>query len=65
MFKGQLELSLVNHHLNRAPFRPRRATRARWWFERMRQIVDCAADYPPVPEMRPSPATPALESQQA
>jgi hypothetical protein len=55
MFKGQLELSLVSYQVNRSTFRPRRAARARWWFDRMRQVVDNAADYPPAPELQSAP----------
>jgi hypothetical protein len=32
---------------------PRRAGRASWWFERMRQIVDRAMDWEPAPLPRP------------
>ena len=31
----------------------RRANRASWWFERMRQIVDRAMDWEPAPLARP------------
>jgi hypothetical protein len=32
---------------------PRRQSRASWWFQRMRQIVDLACDWQPVPPARP------------
>jgi hypothetical protein len=35
------------------PRRPARAPRALWWFDRMRQIVDRAMDWPPAPPCRP------------
>jgi len=41
MFNGQMELSLENGNscpsLNR---RQRRISRAKWWFQQMRQVVD-------------------------
>jgi hypothetical protein len=33
--------------------RERRRSRATWWFQRMRQIVDCALDWQPAPPPRP------------
>ena len=56
MLKSQLELGLVNHHASRVACPARRSARARWWFDRMRQVVDCAAGYPPAAGARPSPA---------
>ena len=52
MYNGQMELSLQNaagcRSLNR---RQRRITRAQWWFQRMRQVVERAIE--PLPEPRP------------
>ncbi len=55
MYNGQMELSFSSSRP--APIaqgRPRRFTRAQWWFERMRRIVDGARDWqaapPPPPE---------------
>ncbi|HLP78035.1 MAG TPA: hypothetical protein VK327_14085 [Candidatus Paceibacterota bacterium] len=31
----------------------RKSARASWWFERMRQVVDRALDWQPVPPARP------------
>ena len=55
MTTAQLELSLgnpraaqlsrVNRHRSTCP--------SRWWFERMRQIVDRAFDWQPAPPPRP------------
>ena len=54
MINGQLELSLTNargcHPLSR---RQRHLSRARWWFERMRQVVDRAIEWTPAPAPRP------------
>jgi|GEM_PF-846614 len=54
MIDGQLELSLTNargcHPVSR---RQRHLSRARWWFERMRQVVDRAIDWSPAPQARP------------
>ena len=36
-----------------ASAQPRRLSRAQWWFQRMRQIVDRARDWQPVPRPRP------------
>ncbi len=33
--------------------RRRRLSRAQWWFERMRQVVDCAIDWEPKSLPRP------------
>jgi hypothetical protein len=30
-----------------------RQSRARWWFQRMRELVDCAREWQPVPAPRP------------
>jgi len=52
----QLELSL--HGETVCPSiarRQRRLTRASLWFNRMRQVVDEAVDYPPAPTPRSQP----------
>ena len=52
---GQLELGLQNEAgrvYQNCPIserRQRRQSRARYWFERMRQVVDCARDWPTAP----------------
>ena len=55
MNNAQLELSLDNHCAMRLPRanRPPAAYTSRWWFERMRQIVDRAFDWQPAPPPRP------------
>ncbi len=54
MIEGQLELSLSNARgcqpLGR---RQRHLSRARWWFDRMRRVVDRAMDWAPAPPARP------------
>jgi len=46
MNKNQLEMNLDRSvNFPPAPRRPRRATRARWWFAQMRQVVDRAWDW--------------------
>ena len=52
MFDGQMEMSFENVKLFH-PRRQRRHTRAQWWFQRMRQIVDLATEWPPAPSPRP------------
>lgn len=48
MFDGQMELSFGNGRERQpANRRPGRPSRARWWFERMRRVVDRACDWPP------------------
>ena len=51
---SQLELGLtaVSTAPNAGHLRSRRS-RASWWFQRMRQIVDRACDWQPVPAPRP------------
>jgi hypothetical protein len=50
----QLELALAEGSAARlVGSRPRRQSRARWWFQRMRQIVDQACDWQPVLTPRP------------
>jgi hypothetical protein len=52
MFNGQLEMGFGNG--NTSPTRrQRRLTRAQWWFQRMRQVVDRALDWQPAPTPRP------------
>ncbi|HWH69885.1 MAG TPA: hypothetical protein VNT26_10895 [Candidatus Sulfotelmatobacter sp.] len=52
--KDQLELSIpAARHRRQTPDRnQRRRQRARFWFERMRQIVDHAQDWEPAPPPR-------------
>jgi hypothetical protein len=52
MFEGQMEMSFGSAAGSRTR-RQHRPSRARWWFERMRQIVDRATDWQPVPPPRP------------
>jgi hypothetical protein len=49
----QLELAFSGHACRSMTTRQRRLGRANWWFQRMRQIVDCACDWQPVPLPRP------------
>jgi hypothetical protein len=54
MFDQQMELGIENAKLCPSVIRrEQRAKRARWWFDRMRQIVEKAADRRPAPEPRP------------
>ena len=54
MINTQLELGFVSAG---QPFvvtrRQRRQSRANWWFERMRQVVDRAFDWQPAAPARP------------
>ena len=64
MYQDQMELSLPRggQTVRCNPLRhrsPRAAPTARWWFARMRQLVDAAVDYPPADAGR------ALASQAA
>jgi hypothetical protein len=52
MFDRQIEMSFENAK-RFSPRRQRRHTRAQWWFQRMRQIVDLATEWPPAPSPRP------------
>jgi hypothetical protein len=45
---SQLELGLGNR-IQRSSVRKTRAQRARWWFNRMRQVVDNAFDWESAP----------------
>ncbi len=64
MYDGQMELGLGNERnggqngcaSRHAGRRQRRGSRAGWWFERMRQIVDRATDWQPAPLPRPEQA---------
>ena len=50
----QLELPLAGPFACQSPAaRRRRLTRANWWFQRMRQVVDLACDWQPAPQPRP------------
>jgi len=52
MFDAQLEMSFESGAICLS--RPqRRLGRAQWWFQRMRQVVDRAMDWRPVPSARP------------
>jgi hypothetical protein len=55
MTHAQLELSLGSRHGSFSPAsrRPSSVRRPQWWFQRMRQIVDRALDWPPAPPPRP------------
>jgi len=54
MINGQLELRLENGRSRYAiNLRRRRLSRANWWFQRMRQIVDHAMDWQPAGVSRP------------
>jgi hypothetical protein len=54
MNDAQLELSFGNAALRMGLTpRQRRLSRANWWFERMRQLVDHAFEWQPAPEPRP------------
>ena len=54
MTNKQMELGFgkarVCSSINR---RQRRSSRANWWFERMREVVDSAFDWKPAPAPRP------------
>jgi hypothetical protein len=55
MTDAQLELSLGNQRVTPSPRANRRLSTfdSRWWFQRMRQIVDRAFDWQPAPPPRP------------
>ena len=48
MFDGQMEMGF-----GKVARQPRKQSRAQWWFQRMRQIVDRATDWRPAPPPRP------------
>ena len=53
MMSRQLELEIGQVRATPpASARQRRRTRAHWWFEQMRQVVDRAFDWQPAPEPR-------------
>lgn len=52
MLDRQLELGLANARPS-LKHRQQRQNRARWWFDRMRQAVDRALDWQPIPPARP------------
>ena len=52
MFNGQLEMSF-DQTVQFGARRQRRLSRAQWWFQRMRQIVERATDWHPCPPPRP------------
>jgi hypothetical protein len=55
MIDTQLELSLGSVRPAQSPRtnRPPSTFNSRWWFQRMRQIVDRAFDWQPAPQPRP------------
>ena len=55
MNNAQLELSFGNRRARRSSSVNRRPSihNPQWWFQRMRQIVDCALDWQPAPQPRP------------
>ena len=52
MFDGQMEMSFGETG-RLGSLRQRKQTRAQWWFQRMRQIVDRATDWQSAPAPRP------------
>jgi len=55
MTEAQLELSLGGVRVAPSPraSRHKSALTSHWWFQRMRQMVDCAFDWQPAPPDRP------------
>jgi hypothetical protein len=55
MMTAQMELSLGNQRMAESPRANGRAPAraSRWWFQRMRQVVDRAFDWQPAPPPRP------------
>ena len=54
MTNEQLELSLAaNRSTQIPPRRESRQSRAAWWFDQMRRVVNNAMDWDTVPEPRP------------
>ena len=50
----QMELSLAGKTVRRRhQARQNRLRRAQWWFARMRQVVDSAIEWRPIPAARP------------
>lgn len=64
MTRLQLELSL-NSSVSFTPAirRGHRLPRARWWFDRMRAVVNAARDWPPAPLARPEQTDLGLPTQ--
>ena len=59
MNREQLEMSFAGSIAFRPALRPRRLTRARWWFAQMRQVVDGARDSGPTPHAGTEQVCPA------
>jgi hypothetical protein len=60
MIRRQLELGFENQPgLKPAGRRRGRSSRAHWWFERMRGVVNHAGDWPPVSPLAEAPLLPA------
>jgi hypothetical protein len=54
MYNGQIEMSFGNGRgASKMTRRQRRLSRAHWWFQRMRQVVDRATDWRPAPVAPP------------
>jgi hypothetical protein len=54
MINQQMELGLGRARICGSVRRhERRQTRAQWWFDRMRRVVDRATDWRPAPPARP------------
>jgi len=53
MDREQLEMSFNGDVVLRPAIRRRRMTRARWWFDQMRQVVDRSWEWRPAPPTRP------------
>jgi hypothetical protein len=50
----QMELEMGKAQTCRSVKRPqRRLSRANWWFQQMREVVDRAVDWQPAPPARP------------
>jgi len=49
----QMEIGFQTPRLRPTLRRARRQTRARWWFQRMRTVVNQALDWTPAPTARP------------
>jgi hypothetical protein len=59
MIDRQMELRIAKSTRSQSPVRRGRpAPRARWWFARMRQVVDNAIDWPPA-----MPSDPARQGE--
>jgi hypothetical protein len=60
MIRRQLELGFENQPGLKAAGQSRgRSSRAEWWFERMRGVVNHAREWPPVPPPPKAPRPPA------